>query len=63
MDRRPGRGCGVAVVRTKAEVLTILDAQYAEFFRQHPFCPTRDLVPALRRLLTGPGFKQATDSL
>jgi RNA polymerase sigma factor (sigma-70 family) len=51
------------VVRTKAEALTTLDAQYAEVFRQHPFYPTRDLVPALRRLLAGPSFKQATDSL
>jgi RNA polymerase sigma factor (sigma-70 family) len=50
------------VVRTSAEALTTLDAQYADVFRQHPFHPSRDLVPALRRLLTGPGFKQATDS-
>jgi len=39
------------------------DAQYAEIFRRHPFYPTCDLVPALRRLLAGPSFKQATDSL
>jgi RNA polymerase sigma factor (sigma-70 family) len=51
------------VVRTSAEALTTLDAQYADVFRQHPFHPSSDLVPALRRLLTGPGFKQATDSL
>ncbi len=51
------------VVRTKAEALTTLDAQYAEIFRRHPFYPTCDLVPALRRLLAGPSFKQATDSL
>src|SRR2546427_5048193 len=49
------------VVRTKAEVLTTLDAQYAEVFRQHPFHPARDLVPALRQLLAGPAFKRATD--
>jgi len=51
------------VLRTSAEALTTLDAQYAEVFRQHPFYPTRDLVPAVKRLLAGPSFKQATDSL
>ena len=49
------------VVRTRAEVLTTLDAQYAEVFRQHPFHPPRDLVPALRLLLAGPDFRRATD--
>src|SRR5437773_434978 len=44
------------VLRTKAEALTTLDAQYADVFRQHPFYPTRNLVPALRRLLAGPSF-------
>jgi DNA-directed RNA polymerase specialized sigma24 family protein len=38
-------------LRTSAEALTTLDAQYADVFRQHPFHPLRDLVPALRRLL------------
>ena len=51
------------VVRTSAEALTTLDAQYADVFRQHPFHRPPDLVPALRRLLAGPGFKQAIDSL
>ena len=41
------------VVRTSAEALTTLDAQYADVFRRHPFHPSRDLVPALRRLLAG----------
>jgi RNA polymerase sigma factor (sigma-70 family) len=49
------------VVRTKAEALTTLDAQCSEVFRQHAFYPSRDLVPALRRLLAGPSFKRATD--
>jgi RNA polymerase sigma factor (sigma-70 family) len=48
-------------VRTKAEALTTLDAQCSEVFRQHAFYPSRDLVPALRRLLAGPSFKRATD--
>jgi RNA polymerase sigma factor (sigma-70 family) len=51
------------VVQTKAEALTTLDAQYSEVFRQHSFYPTRDLLPVLKRLLAGPSFKQATDSL
>jgi hypothetical protein len=51
------------VVRTKAEALTTLDAQYSEVFRQHPFYPTCDVLPALRRLLAGPDFQQAIDSL
>jgi RNA polymerase sigma factor (sigma-70 family) len=38
-------------VRTSAEALTTLDAQYADVFRQYPFHSSRDLVPALRRLL------------
>jgi RNA polymerase sigma factor (sigma-70 family) len=49
------------VVRTRAEGLTILDAQYADIFRRHPFYPPRDLVPALRPLLAGPDFKRAAD--
>jgi len=48
------------VVEAKAEALMTLDAQYSEVFRQHPFYATRDLVPALRRLLAGPSFKEAT---
>jgi RNA polymerase sigma factor (sigma-70 family) len=51
------------VVRMKAESLTTLDAQYSEIFRQHPFYATRDVLPALRRLLAGQSFKQAIDSL
>jgi 3-methyladenine DNA glycosylase/8-oxoguanine DNA glycosylase len=51
------------VVRTKAEALATLDAQYSGVFRQHPFYPTRDVLPALRRLLAGPSFKQAVYSL
>ena len=51
------------VLRTSAEALTTLDAQYADVFRQHPFRPPRDLLPALRRMLAGPSFKRATDSL
>jgi hypothetical protein len=49
------------VVRTRAEGLTMLDAQYADVFRQHPFHPPRDLMPALRQLLAGPEFKRAAD--
>jgi hypothetical protein len=37
--------------KKRAEALTMLDAQYAEIFRQHPFYPPRDVLPALRRLL------------
>ena len=36
---------------------------HTDVFRQHPFHPPHDLVPALRRLLAGPSFKQATGSL
>jgi RNA polymerase sigma factor (sigma-70 family) len=49
------------VVRTKSEALTMLDEQYAEIYRQHPFQEPPDLVPALRRLLESPGFRRATD--
>ena len=51
------------VLRPSAEALTTLDAQYTDVFRQNPFHPPHDLVPALRRLLAGPSFKQATGSL
>jgi RNA polymerase sigma factor (sigma-70 family) len=51
------------VLRPSAEALTTLDAQYTDVFRQHPFHPPPDLVPALRQLLAGPSFKQATGSL
>ena len=51
------------VLQTRAEALTTLDAQYTDVFRQHPFHPPGDLVPALRRLLAGPSFKQAIDSI
>ncbi len=49
------------VARTKADILTTLDDQCVEIFREHPFCESPDLVPALRRLLRGPLFRRATD--
>lgn len=51
------------VVRSKAETIATLDAEYSEVFRQQPFYQTRDLVTALRRLLAGRSFTQATDPL
>jgi 3-methyladenine DNA glycosylase/8-oxoguanine DNA glycosylase len=50
------------VVRTKANDLTTLEAQYAEVFRRPPFHPPRDMVPALRQILAGPEFRRATES-
>src|SRR6058998_4011339 len=49
------------VARTRVQALTTLDAQYAAVFRRHPFHQPRDLLLALRRLLAGPDFSQATD--
>jgi RNA polymerase sigma factor (sigma-70 family) len=42
-----------------ADALATLDARYAEVFRQHPFYESRDLVPALRRLLETPEWRRA----
>ncbi len=44
-----------------AAVLTTLDKQCGEVFRQHPFYESPDLVPALRRLLATPDFQRATE--
>jgi RNA polymerase sigma factor (sigma-70 family) len=44
-----------------ADALATLDARYADVFRQHPFYESRDLVPALRRLLETPEWHRATD--
>jgi len=49
------------VATTKAAVLTTLDMQCGEIFRQHPFYESPDLVPALRRLLSSPDFQGATE--
>jgi RNA polymerase sigma factor (sigma-70 family) len=49
------------VAMTKAAVLTTLDMQCGEIFRQHPFYESPDLVPALRRLLASPEFQGATE--
>jgi RNA polymerase sigma factor (sigma-70 family) len=49
------------VAITKAAVLTTLDMQCGEIFRQHPFYESPDLVPALRRLLASPEFQGATE--
>jgi RNA polymerase sigma factor (sigma-70 family) len=43
-----------------ADALATLDARYADVFRQHPFYESRDLVPALRRLLETPEWHRAT---
>ncbi len=43
-----------------ADALATLDARYADVFRQHPFYESRDLVPALRRLLETPEGRRAT---
>jgi RNA polymerase sigma factor (sigma-70 family) len=48
------------VARTRADALATLDAACAEVFRRHPFHESRDLVPALRRLLDSPEFRTAT---
>jgi len=44
-----------------ADALATLDARYADVFRRHPFYESRDLVPALRRLLETPEWHRATD--
>ncbi len=49
------------VVPTTYEAIATLDEQYAEVYREHPFYASPDLVQALRRLLEGHAFKQATD--
>ena len=49
------------VATTKAAVLTTLDMQCGEIFRQHPFYESPDLVPALRQLLASPDFQGATE--
>jgi RNA polymerase sigma factor (sigma-70 family) len=49
------------VTATTAEVLSTLDRQCGDVFRQHPFHASPDLVPAMRRLLQSPGFHRATD--
>ena len=49
------------VAPAKAAVLTTLDGQCGEVFRQHPFYESPDLVPALRRLLASPDFQRATE--
>jgi RNA polymerase sigma factor (sigma-70 family) len=51
------------VVPTTYEAIATLDEQYADVYRQHPFYDSPDLVPALRRLLDGHAFRQATDLL
>lgn len=50
------------IVPARAKAIATIDAQYADVFRQHPFYPPGDLVPALRGLLTGPDFRHATDT-
>jgi hypothetical protein len=49
------------VVQTKAAALTTLDQQCGDIFRRHPFCASADLVPALRRLVASPAFRDATE--
>ena len=51
------------VVPTTYEAIATLDAEYADVYRQHPFYDSPDLVPALRQLLDGHAFRQATDLL
>src|SRR5882724_7010320 len=51
------------VVPRAHEAIATLDEQYADVYRQHPFYDSPDLVPALRRLLDGHAFRQATDLL
>ena len=50
------------VAPARAAALATLDDRCADVFRDHPFHESRDLVPALRRLLTSPTFRAATDS-
>ena len=51
------------VTRAAADALASLDGRCADIFRQHPFHESRDLVPALRRLLASPEFTRATDAI
>jgi len=51
------------VVPTTYEAIATLDEQCADVYRQHPLYDSPDLVPALRRLLDGHAFRQATDLL
>jgi hypothetical protein len=41
--------------------LRSLDDLCAEVYRDHPFHPAPDLVPALRRLVESPDFRSATE--
>jgi len=52
------------VVRTKTDALRTLDTACSQIFRQQPFFRTRELVPALRRLLAlaSRSFEQAKNS-
>ena len=49
------------VVQTKAAALTTLDQQCGDIFRRHPFYDSADLVPALRRFVESPAFRNATE--
>jgi RNA polymerase sigma factor (sigma-70 family) len=49
------------VAHERARALTTLDAQYAEVFRRHPFYAPRDLLPALRQLITRADFRRVAD--
>ena len=49
------------VVPQAYETLRVLDDQYADIYRQHPFYEAPDLVPMLRRLFESPDFRRATD--
>jgi hypothetical protein len=44
-----------------AAMLTTLDARCGDIFRRHPDYEAPDVVPALRRLLSGPDVRYAVD--
>jgi len=50
-----------SVVPQTDRALTVLDAQCARVYREHPFYEAPDIVPALRRLIESDEFRRATD--
>ncbi len=49
------------VVLQTYQTIRILDDQYANIYRQHPFYEPPDFAPMLRQLVESPAFRRATD--